>query len=93
MTSYENAESVRLHLIADASGAIVAAVVPVVSESTTSDGPTQFGIVPSADQTVHEILLPDEPQRTDILNSLGSYRVIVDGAEPKLEKLPPQTSD
>ncbi len=86
MTSYETGEAARLFVIADAQGKILAAVRPPEAASVGVGAPTAVGIRPADGQALHEILLPDEPERADILQSLGSYYVNLAGGQPRLSR-------
>jgi hypothetical protein len=77
MTPYEGEEAVKLTVLTEEHGKIIAAVRPPGTQS--GDGPISVKIVPSSGQTIHEIALPAGPEHTRILESIGSFRVSREG--------------
>jgi hypothetical protein len=76
MNSIENSNPTRLVVLADKDGAILAAAL-----GDSPDG-GRIGIVPSDGQTVHDVPLPDGPERTAVFDSLHQFYAKVEGDRP-----------
>lgn len=89
MKSYTEKSS-RLIVLADETGSILAAVRPGGAASTGAGGPTHVGIVPSAGQVLHDVTLPEGPERTAVPESLDQFYVRIDGGQPALVRRTPK---
>jgi hypothetical protein len=86
VTSYGSSGGDRLIVVADEKGKIIAAVN--LAEALGGEGITAVGINASQSQQLHEVALPDEPDRTEILEALDNHYVEIFEGQPRLARSP-----